>query len=162
MLYGDPFGTRENVAMEKLITQNKQAKRNYAIEAEFEAGLVLMGSEVKSLRAGQASLDEAYVRYYNDEVWLVGAHIAPYENAHRTGHESKRERKCLLKRSEIEKIAIRVVERGYSLVPMKLYWKGARVKLLFGLGKGKKLYDKRKDLAARSAQRDVERELKRY
>ena len=75
-----------------------------------------MGSEVKSLRAGQASLDEAYVRYYKDEVWLVGAHIAPYENAHRTGHESKRERKCLLKRSEIDKIAIRVVERGYSLV----------------------------------------------
>jgi SsrA-binding protein len=148
--------------MEKLITQNKQAKRNYALEAEFEAGLVLMGSEVKSLRAGQASLDEAYVRYYKDEVWLVGAHIAPYENAHRTGHESKRERKCLLKRSEIDKIAIRVVERGYSLVPMKLYWKGARVKLLFGLGKGKKLFDKRKDLAARSAQRDVERELKRY
>jgi len=148
--------------MEKLITQNKQAKRNYALEAEFEAGLVLMGSEVKSLRAGQASLDEAYVRYHKGEVWLIGAHIAPYENAHRTGHESKRERKCLLKRSEIDKIAIRVVERGYSLVPMKLYWKGARVKLLFGLGKGKKLFDKRKDLAARSAQRDVERELKRY
>ena len=80
------------VFMEKLITQNKQAKRNYSIEDEFEAGLVLMGSEVKSLRGGKASLDEAYVRYYANEIWLVGAHIAPYENAHRTGHDTKREK----------------------------------------------------------------------
>ena len=149
----------------KVIARNKQAKRNFAIEDEFEAGLVLMGSEVKSLRAGKASLDEAYVRldggkYGDGQLYLVGCHIAEYKFAHRTGHEPRRDRKLLLHRREIDRLAQKVTEKGFTMVPMELYFKGARVKLLFGLGKGKKLHDKRHDLAARDAKREMARALK--
>lgn len=146
--------------MLKLIAQNKQAKRNYAIELEFEAGLVLIGSEVKSLRDGKASLNEAYCKLRGDEIWLVGAHIPEYKNAGYMTHDPIRDRKLLLHREEIAKIAVRVTERGFALIPLKLYWKAARVKLEIGLGKGRKLYDKRQLVAKRDAQRDLDREMK--
>ena len=146
--------------LKKIIARNKQAKRNYTIERELEVGIALVGSEVKSLRAGQASLDEAYVRILNDELFLVGAHIAEYKYAHGRGHDPRRDRKLLLHRREIEKYATKVTERGFTIVPLSLYFMGAHVKLEIGLGKGKHTHDKRHDLKARDAKRDVARALK--
>ncbi|MBT9555391.1 MAG: SsrA-binding protein SmpB [Myxococcales bacterium] len=150
----------------KIITQNKRARHEYAIESDFEAGLVLTGSEVKSLRAGKASIDEAYVRVDGGhggkplEVVLVGATIAEYVWANRFNHESTRNRRLLLHGHEIDKIATRVREKGYTLVPIRLYFKGSRVKLEFGLGKGKKLYDKRQDLKEKDTKREISRALR--
>ena len=145
----------------KLIAQNKQARRNFEIEAEFEAGLVLNGPEVKSLRAGNASLNEAYCKMdRNGEMWLVGAHIAEYVNAGYSDAFPTRMRKLLLKKHELKKIAIKLIEKGYTAVPMRLYWKGAHVKLEFGLGRGKKQFDKRQDVANRDSKRELARELK--
>ena len=145
----------------KMIARNKQAHRNYEIDAEFEAGLVLTGSEVKSLRDGKASLNEAYCRVRAHEIWLVGAHIAEYKNAGYAGHLPTQDRKLLLHRREIDRIASRVIEKGYTLVPMELYWLEARVKLKVGLGKGKKLYDKRQDVADRDSKREIDRAMRR-
>lgn len=148
--------------MRKTIARNKQAKRNFAIEAEFEAGLVLTGSEVKSLREGKASLNEAYCRVRGAELWLVGAHISEYANAGYSGHDPIRDRKLLMHRRELDRLSSRVVEKGYTVVPMELYWKDARVKLLIGVGKGKKLHDKRRDVADRDAKREIARALKNH
>ncbi len=146
--------------MKKMIARNKQAKRNYEIETEYEAGVMLIGSEVKSLREGRASLNEAYCKVRNNECFLVGAHITEYRNAGYAGHEPTRERKLLLHKHEIKKIAGKVIERGYTLVPMELYWSGAHVKLLIGLGKGKRTHDKRRDVSDRDAKRAIARALK--
>ncbi len=148
--------------MEKLIAQNKKARHEFELEDELEAGLVLVGSEVKSLRAGKASLDGAWVMLRSGELYLVGAHIAIYPQANRFNHEPMRERKLLVRRGELDKLSTRVKERGFTLVPMRLYWKDAHVKLQFGLGKGKKLYDKRQDLRAKDDRREMDRALKAY
>jgi SsrA-binding protein len=146
--------------MKKIIARNKQAKRNFSIDNELEVGIALLGSEVKSLRAGQCSIDEAYVRFLKDELYLVNCHIPEYKFAHRGGHELRRERKLLLHRREIDKLAIKVVERGYSIIPLSIYFKGANVKLEIGLGKGKQVHDKRQDVANREAKREIARALK--
>ena len=146
--------------MQKVISRNKQARRNYHIEDTWEAGLVLMGSEVKSLRAGNCSLDEGYCAVRNGEIWLVDCNIPVYKFAHRTGHEPKRERKLLLHAREIRKISIKAVERGYTIIPLQIYFKGARVKVEIGIGRGKRQYDKRQDVAKRDTDREIARALK--
>jgi SsrA-binding protein len=146
--------------MQKVISRNKQGRRNYHIEDKWEAGLVLMGSEVKSLRAGNCSLDEGYCAVRNGEIWLVNCNIPVYKFAHRTGHEPKRERKLLLHAREIRKISIKAVERGYTIIPLQIYFKGARVKVEIGIGRGKRQHDKRQDVAKRETDREIARALK--
>ena len=144
---------------ESIICRNKRATVDYAIEDRFEAGLALMGSEVQSLRSGKASISEAYARVDDHgEIWLEGAHIAEYPWANRLNHEPTRRRKLLLNRQEISRISVRVIERGYTLVPMALYFKGGYAKLEVGLGKGKRRHDKRASIK----ERDVARENDRY
>lgn len=146
----------------KLITQNKRARLDYEIELELEAGIVLLGSEVKSIRGGKVHIDGAYVRMKGDEVFLVGARILEYTFANRQNHEPTGDRKLLLRRSEIDRIATRVRERGFTMIPMKLYWKDAHVKLSFGLGKGKKSHDKREDLKTKESKREMDRAMKAF
>ena len=147
--------------MEKLIAQNKRARHDFAIEDAWEAGLVLTGSEVKSLRAGKASLDGSFCKVERSgEIFLVGAHIAEYAFAHQFGHEPIRERKLLLHRRELTKIAAKVIERGYTLVPLRLYWKDSHVKVEVALAKGKREHDKRDDIASKEAAREIDRALK--
>lgn len=147
---------------EFVICRNKRATFDYALEDRYEAGMVLMGSEVKSLRAGKASITEAYAKIDGDEVWLEGAHINEHPWAHTGGHAPTRRRKLLLHREEIEKLEVKVNERGYTLVPIVLYFRGGKVKCELGVGKGKKLYDKRESIKERDTGRDVDRELGRY
>ena len=145
---------------EKTIVSNRRAFHEYHVEERFEAGLVLAGSEVKSLREGHVSLGEAYATVRDGEVWLVGASIEPYKQASRTNHERTRDRKLLLHRREITKIRQRTDEKGYTLVPLRLYFKDGRVKLEVGLGRGKNVADKRQSMASRDAKREIERALK--
>jgi SsrA-binding protein len=148
---------------EKVVCRNKRATFDYQIEERYEAGMVLVGSEVKSLRAGKASVAEAYAKIDDDEeVWLEGAHINEYPWAHTGGHEATRRRKLLLKRSEIEKLAVKVNERGYTLVPIAIYFRDGFAKCELGLGRGKKMYDKRDSIKERDVQRDVSRDMQRY
>ena len=138
---------------ERIICRNRRATYDYAIEERHEAGLVLVGSEVKSLRAGKASIAEAYAYLHEGELYLVGAHIPEYPWSNRLNHEPTRRRKMLMNRKEIDKLSVRIIERGYSLVPMALYFKNGRAKLEIGLGKGKKHYDKRHAIRERDAKR---------
>lgn len=147
--------------MVKLICKNPVASRNYFLEDRFEAGLVLRGSEVKSLRAGQASIKESFAMVRDSEVFLVNSHIAPYEMASSRNHNPLRERKLLLNKREIQKLIGKTRERGYTLVPMRLYFKNGKAKLEFALGKGKRNYDKREDIKRRDADRDMAKALKR-
>ena len=143
------------------MTRTSLTPRSLSLLALLAVGpLVLSGCEVKSLGAGLASLYECYCRFRGGEVWLVGAHITEYQNAGYAGHEPTRERKLLLHAHEIKRIGIRVTERGFTLIPLKLYWKDARVKLSIGLGKGKRQHDKRADVAERESKRDLARALK--
>lgn len=141
------------------IADNRRARFDYVFEEEYEAGLVLTGSEVKSLRAGQVQLREAYGVVRHGEAWLVGMHIAPYEMARHGGHEPTRERKLLLHGREIERINQRVQERGLTIVPIRMYWKNGRVKVLIGIGKGARRYDKREKLKAREMEREARRAM---
>ena len=144
---------------DSVVCRNKRATFDYAIEDRYEAGLSLVGSEVKSLRSGKASISEAYARLDDSgEIWLEGAHIAEYPFSNRMNHEPTRRRKLLLNRAEISRISVRVIERGYTLVPMSLYFKGGYAKLEVGLGKGKRQHDKRASIK----ERDVARENERY
>lgn len=149
---GEPHGP--------IIAQNRKAWHDYFIEQKFEAGLALTGWEVKSLRAGRAQLKEGYVTIERGEVYLVGAHISPLPSAS-THVEANpvRPRKLLLHREEIRKLIGAVERRGYTLVPLTLYWKNGRAKLEFGLGRGKKAYDKRADIKKRESQREQRRAL---
>ena len=146
------------------IADNRKAFHDYFIDDKFEAGIALAGTEVKSLREGRVNLRDAYVEVkgpaYAPELFLVNAHISPYEQGNIWNHDPLRPRKLLLHRHEIERIAGRVHERGYTVVPTRMYFKGGRAKVEIGLARGKKLYDKRRDLARRDAQRDMERELR--
>ena len=144
----------------KVICVNKRARRLYHIEDRIEAGLVLWGSEVKSLRVGRINIKEGYVRIKDGEAWLVGVHIPPYEQANINNHEPMRERKLLLHRREIRRLLGKSAQQGYTLVPLQLYFLRGKAKLEFGLGKGKKLHDKRDDQKKADAKRDIERALK--
>ena len=145
----------------KIIASNRRARHDYTIEDTVEAGLVLTGTEVKSLRAGRATLTEGYGQITNNEAWLHGVHIPEYTQGTWTNHEPRRTRKLLLHRKEIDKLASSVQERGLTLIPLSLYFSGGKVKIELGLGRGKRAYDKRQDLAKRDAAREVERELRR-
>jgi SsrA-binding protein len=145
----------------KLITQNKKARHDYHIDDTFEAGLVLTGTEVKSLRAGRASLLDAYADITDGEAWLHNAHIPEYTQGTWTNHAPRRKRKLLLHRGEIDKIARRVNERGLTVVPLALYFKDGRAKVEIGIARGKKHYDKRQAIARRDVEREVSRELGR-
>jgi SsrA-binding protein len=145
---------------EKLIADNRRARHDYHLLDRFEAGLVLTGSEVKSLRQGQASLTHAFADIRDGEAWLIGAHIAPYEQASLGSHDPDRDRKLLLNRREIAALTGELHEKGLTLVPTRLYFKAGRVKIELALGRGKSGRDKREDLAKRDANREIERELK--
>ena len=146
----------------KLIATNKKAKFNYHIDKEYEAGIVLVGSEVKSMREGRVSFQDAYADIRNGELFLRQLHISPYEYAYNANHEALRTRKLLLHRYEIKKLYAKMKERGYSLVPLKIYFKNDKIKVLLGLGKGKKLYDKRESIKQKDVPRDMDRIRKKY
>ena len=146
----------------KIIARNRKARHEYHIEDQLEAGLELTGTEIKSIRAGQVSLQEAHVRPVNDEMWVIDMYIAPYEPASRENHEARRPRKLLMHRREIDRWTDSVEQKGYTIVPLQMYLVRGRAKLEIGLGKGKKLYDKRSDLAKRDAERRINRALRDY
>ena len=148
------------MAGEKLITDNRRARHDYELLERFEAGLVLTGTEVKSLRQGRASLAQAFADVRDGEVWLVGAEIATYEQGNIANHEPSRDRKLLLHRGEIESLYGKVRERGLTLVPTRMYWKDGRAKVEIALAKGKQTIDKRRDIAKRDADRAMQRALK--
>jgi len=145
----------------KLIAQNRKARYNYHLEDSYEAGLALTGTEVKSLRAGRASLVEAFADITDGEVWLHNAHIPEYLQGTWNNHAPRRKRKLLLHRVEIERMAHRVNERGLTIVPLSMYFKDGRAKVEIALAKGKKTYDKRQAIAKREADREAQRELGR-
>lgn len=145
----------------KLVAQNRKARHDYAIEDVFEAGLVLTGTEVKSLRAGRASLVDAYASVQDGEAWLIGAHIPEYTQGTWTNHEPRRTRKLLLHRDEIARLIGKTREGGRTLVPLSLYFRDGKAKVEIALARGKRSYDKRQDLAARQASREIARELGR-
>jgi SsrA-binding protein len=146
----------------KIICQNKKARFEYELGERYEAGLVLVGTEVKSLRLGKANLVDAYARIEKSEAYLIGAHITPYANAHFGNHDPLRRRKLLLKRKEINKLLGKVTERGLSLVPLKLYFKNGRVKAEIAVAKGKKLHDKRQTMKEADSKREVSRFMKEF
>jgi SsrA-binding protein len=146
-------------AGERTIVSNRRAFHDFHVEERFEAGLALLGSEVKSLREGHVSLGEAYAQVKEDEVWLVGASIEPYKQAAQ-GHARTRDRKLLLHRREIAEIRDGTDRKGYTLIPLRMYFKDGRVKLEIGLGRGKNVADKRQAIAERDAKRDVDRALR--
>lgn len=145
----------------KIIATNKNARRLYAINEKFEAGLVLTGSEVKSIRAGKVNLADSYVAVKKRELFLRNAHINPYTHGGYANHEPLRERKLLMNRIEIDRLIAAVQQKGLSLVPMNMYFKKGHIKLEIGLGKGKKLHDKREDIKERDAKRSIDRAMKR-
>jgi SsrA-binding protein len=143
-----------------VITVNRKAYHNYYIQESFEAGIVLKGSEIKSIRAGKVNLSDAYARPESGELWLHNSHIASYDAASYNTHEPVRPRKLLLHRKEIDTLASKVVQKGLTLVPLKLYIKHGLAKLEIGVARGKKVYDKRDAIARRDADREVERAMK--
>ena len=144
----------------KPLAQNRKARHDYTIEETVEAGLVLKGTEIKSIRRGSANLTDAYAKTYKGEMYVYNMHIAPYEEGNRYNHDPLRTRKLLLKRKEIDKLQGQVQEAGYALIPLKLYIKNGFCKVLLGVGRGKKKYDKREDLKRKQMKRDVDRALK--
>jgi len=145
----------------KMIARNRRARHDYHIEEVYEAGLVLTGTEVKSLRAGRASLTDGFGQISDHEVWLHNVHIPEYTQGTWTNHEPRRTRKLLMHRREIDKLASQTTERGLTLVPLALYFKDGKAKVELALARGKRSYDKRHDLAARDAAREVDRALRR-
>lgn len=144
----------------KVVATNRKARFEYYLLESFEAGISLHGSEIKSIRAGQISLNEAYVQTDGKDAWLVNAHIAPYEQASRYNHDPRRPRRLLLHRREIRAIWEAVQQKGMTVVPVQVYLKDGRAKVEIALAKGKKLYDKRQDIARRDQEREVARDLK--
>jgi SsrA-binding protein len=144
----------------KVIARNRRATHDYHVESRYEAGLVLLGSEIKSIRAGGVNLREGYVTPRDGEMWLVNVHISAYKPAAREGHEPRRPRKLLLNRREINRLTSQVQERGYTIIPLSLYLKDGRAKVEIGLARGKRQYDKRASISKRESQRQIERTLK--
>jgi SsrA-binding protein len=155
---GDPMAAEQG---KKIIASNRRARHEYHIEDVVEAGLVLTGTEVKSLRAGRATLTDGFGLITDGEAWLHGVHIPQYTQGTWTNHEPRRVRKLLLHRKEIDRLAASTRERGLTLVPLSLYFSDGKVKIELGLARGKRTYDKRHDLAKRDAAREVDRALRR-
>src|SRR4030042_1373394 len=145
---------------EKTLCLNKKARHDYFIEETYEAGIALEGTEVKSLRMGKGNLKDSYVLIEDEEAFLPNTHISPYPYGHQFNHEPERVRKLLLHKQEIRRLSGKTNERGYTLIPLKIYLKSGKIKLAIGLAKGKTLYDKREDLKRRSADREMEKALK--
>ena len=145
----------------KIIAQNKKARFDYFILDTFEAGIVMTGTEVKSARLGKVNLKESFARIDNEEVYILNMHISPYEYGNINNHEPTRTRKLLLHKREINKLIGKTKEKGLALVPLKIYFKNGKCKVEIGLGKGKKLYDKREDIKQKDTAREVEREMRR-
>ena len=145
---------------QKAVTVNRRARREYFIDESFEAGMVLLGSEVKSLRDGRANLADSYARVDKGQVFLVNSHISPYPAANMFNHEPTRPRKLLLHKREISRLTGKVKERGLTLIPLKLYFKDGRAKVELGLARGKKLYDKRATVKEKMVRREMERSMK--
>ncbi len=144
----------------KTIAQNKKARHDYFIEQTFEAGIVLSGTEVKSIRQGKVTIKESYAIIKGGEVFIFGMHVSPYEQGNIFNKDPLRDRKLLLHKFEINKLIGSIQQKGMSLVPIELYFRHGKVKLELGLGKGKKLYDKREDLAKKDAMREIDRKMK--
>lgn len=144
----------------RLIANNKKAYHDYFIEETYEAGIALHGTEVKSLRIGKCSIKESFVRIENEEVYIYGMHISPYEKGNIFNRDPLRVKKLLLHKSEIRKMKGKIAEKGYTLVPLKVYFNRSLVKVEIGLAKGKKLYDKRQDIAKKDQRREAERDFK--
>ena len=144
----------------RLIANNKKAYHDYFIEETYEAGIALHGTEVKSLRMGKCSIKESFVRIENEEVYIYGMHISPYEKGNIFNRDPLRVKKLLLHKSEIRKMKGKIAEKGYTLVPLKAYFNRSLVKVEIGLAKGKKLYDKRQDIAKKDQRREAERDFK--
>src|SRR5690625_4292607 len=142
------------------IARNRRASHDYFIEETFEAGMVLQGTEIKSIRAGKVSIQDAHARIINGEVFIVNMHISPYEQGNRFNHDPVRTRKLLLHRKEIDKLIGLTQRQGYTLVPLRVYIKRGFAKVLIGLGKGKKRFDKREDMKQKQMKRDIDRALK--
>lgn len=146
---------------ERVVAQNRKARHDYTILETLECGIVLVGSEVKSMRTGQVSLNEAYGRVRDDEVWLLGCDIPEYTEANRFNHVPRRPRKLLLHRREIRRFAARALEQGMTLVPLKIYFKEGKAKVLLGIGRGRQKHDKREDLKRTQARREIRQQLER-
>lgn len=144
----------------KLVANNKKAYHDFFIDDKYETGIELFGTEVKSIRMGKCSIKESFVRIEKGEVYIYGMHINPYEKGNIFNKDPLRVRKLLLHKTEINKLAAKIAEKGYTLVPLQVYFKGSMVKVEIGLARGKKLYDKRDDIAKKDQRREVEREFK--
>ncbi len=144
----------------KLVANNKKAYHDYFIVEKYEAGLVLHGTEVKSLRLGKCSVKEAFVRIENSEVWIYGMHISPYEKGNIFNRDPLRPKKLLMHKDEIRKLTGKISEKGFTIVPLQVYFKDGRAKIEIGLARGKKLYDKRQDIAKKDQRREAEKEFK--
>lgn len=156
-------GLRQSKKSQDSAAVNKKAYRNFELIEKFEAGMSLLGTEVKSLRAGQADLDGSYARIIGEQCWLVGATIARYQQAGVSNYEPTRRRKLLLHKAEIRKIKIKLEQRGFTLVPLRIYFNGRGLaKIELALARGKKQYDKRKTIAERQQKRDISRDMKKY
>lgn len=145
----------------KVVASNRKARHDYHIEDTFEAGIVLTGSEIKSIRAGQVSLRDSFATVRNGELWLMNTHIAPYHQASYANHEPRRDRKLLMHRREINRLSGKLQEKGLTLIPLQIYLKNSRAKVELGLARGKKLYDKRESLRERDDRRQITRALGR-
>jgi SsrA-binding protein len=146
--------------MNRIIAKNPTAFHNYTIEDRFEAGIVLSGTEIKSIRNGNVNIKDSYIIIKNGEMWILGMHIKPYEFGNINNKDPLRDRKILVHKSEINKLLGKIKQKGVSLVPLNLYWNKNHVKIEVGIGKGKKLYDKREDLKRKDAERTIERHTK--
>ena len=144
----------------KLVANNKKAYHDYFIDDKYETGIELFGTEVKSIRMGKCSIKEAFVRIENGQVYIYGMHISPYEKGNLSNKDPLRQRKLLMHRREIDKLLSKIKEKGFTLVPLQVYFKGSLVKVEIGLARGKKLYDKRDDIAKKDAKREMERSFK--
>ena len=144
----------------KLVANNKKAYHDYFVDEKFEAGLVLHGTEVKSLRLGKCSIKESFIRIENEEVWVYGMHISPYEMGNIFNKDPLRPKKLLLHKYEINKLLGKIKEKGFTLVPLQVYFKDGRAKIEMGLCRGKKLYDKRQDIAKKDQKREAEKDFK--
>lgn len=140
--------------------ENRKARHDYHVEETYEAGIVLKGTEVKSIRAGKASLNEAFAYILKDEIWMKNMYIKPYEHGSRYNHNERRDRKLLLKKKEIREIDKHLTQKGKTLVPLKLYFKNGYAKLLIGIARGKKQYDKRDDIKEKDVKRELDRKIK--
>lgn len=150
------------MAGEKIVCTNKKARFDYEIDEKYEAGMVLTGTEVKSLRNGKANLKDGYARVIKGEVYLIGCHISPYEMGTHTNHDPERRRKLLLHKQEIKRLTGKTVGKGLTLVPLRIYFRNGKAKIELGLGRGKKAYDKRETMRQRTADREMERAIRQH